>query len=69
MNEQCELIKEWISEWPSTYVPILGIYEPECKMDIQITKIALKGPKPGPEGQKPGPKGQKPDLRGPKPNL
>ena len=30
MSEHCERTWEWMSEWPSTYVSILGCFGPQC---------------------------------------
>ena len=48
MSERCEQMSERTSEWPSTYVSILGLSEPQCSsiriyyniLDVCVTVLA-----------------------------
>ena len=34
MSEQCELRSKWTSTWPSTFIPVLGCFEPLCGFHV-----------------------------------
>ena len=41
MSERCERTSEWTSEWPSTYVLILGCSEPLCNVVVVVVVVVI----------------------------